>query len=126
MRIYLVSLILQRVLSACLYAFFHQTDQHFELFVVYFWSLIRFYLVKAGGGREVSSAGRVVLEFELWTWVDQLRYSGGTLHNNIGNHTIWQDQQSWGVPVVTEPNQDTMEYYPDQVNDPEATLPVVG
>lgn len=37
---------------------------------------IRFYLVIAGGGRVVSSAGRVVLEFELWTWGEQLRYCG--------------------------------------------------
>lgn len=31
------------------------------------WPPIKFYLVKASGGRVVSFAGRVVLEFELWT-----------------------------------------------------------
>lgn len=46
-----------------------------------------------------------------------------TPDNNNGNHTIWQDQQSWGVPVVRDPNRDPMEYYPDQVNDPKGTLP---
>lgn len=48
-----------------------------------------------------------------------------TLHNN-GNHRIWQDQQSWGVPVLRDPNRDTMEYYPDQVSDPKGTLPWLG
>lgn len=48
-----------------------------------------------------------------------------TLHNN-GNHTIWQDQQSWGVLVVRDPNRDSMEYYPDQVNDQKRTLPWLG
>lgn len=43
-----------------------------------------------------------------------------TTDNNNGNHTIWQ---SWGVPVVRDPNRDPMEYYPDQVNDPKGTLP---
>lgn len=46
---------------------FHQRDQHFEAFIVDSWPPIRFYLVKASGGRVVSFAGRVVLEFELWT-----------------------------------------------------------
>lgn len=45
------------------------------------------------------------------------------LHNSNGNHTIWQDQQSWGVSVVRDPNRDTMECYPDQVNDPKGTRP---
>lgn len=44
------------------------------------------------------------------------------LRNNNGNHTTWQDQQSWGVSVAREPNRDTMEYYADQVNDPKETL----
>lgn len=54
---------------------FHQTDQHYESFT-FSWPPIRVYLVKASGGRVVSSAGRVELEFELWTWGEQLRYSG--------------------------------------------------
>ena len=75
------------------------------------------------GDKACELAGCVGLEFDLWTREEEQRDTVDTLQERRQNYstTKWIGYFGWlsavlGAPLLLRPSKETMEHYPDQVN----------